>query len=218
MADAIRVESLNIGLPKDEEFHGRKVRTGMCKTPISEALQLWQLGFEGDGVADLKHHGGADKAACVYILDHYPYWQNILGADLPAAAFGENLSVSGMSEDDVCIGDIFRVGTAVVQVSQPRQPCSTLAVRYDRSDMVKLVVDSGRTGFYFKVLQNGVVRQGDTISLMASDPDRVSVTFANQIFHHDRQNREGIERVLAVPALSESWRQSFQKLKEDVGS
>ena len=129
---------------------------------------------------------------------------------------GENLSVSGMSEDDVCIGDIFRVGTAVVQVSQPRQPCSTLAVRYDRSDMVKLVVDSGRTGFYFKVLQNGVVRQGDTISLIASDPDRVSVTFANQIFHHDRQNREGIDRVLAVAALSASWRESFQKLKENA--
>jgi MOSC domain-containing protein YiiM len=218
LADKILVESLNIGLPKDEVFHGKKVRTGICKAPVSKALQLGQLGLEGDGVADLKHHGGADKAVCVYILDHYPYWQEVLGAALPAAAFGENLSVSSMKEDDVCIGDIFRVGTALVQVSQPRQPCSTLAARYDRSDMVKLVVDSGHTGFYFKVLQNGVVRQGDRISLIESDPDRVSVTFANRIFHHDKRNREGIEKMLAVPALSESWRQSFQKLKEGLAS
>lgn len=216
MADKILVESLNIGHPKDEVFHGKKIRTGICKVPVSEALQLGQLGLEGDGVADLKHHGGVDKAVCVYPLDHYPYWQEILGAELPAAAFGENLSVSGMKEDEVCIGDIFRVGTALAQVSQPRQPCSTLAARYDRSDMVKLVVDSGRTGFYFKVLQNGVVRQGDQISLTESDPNQVSITFANQIFHHDKRNREGIEKVLAVPALSQSWRQSFQILRESA--
>lgn len=216
MTDTMRVESLNIGLPKEEVFHGKKVRTGMCKVPVSEALQLGQLGFERDGVADLKHHGGADKAACVYSADHYPYWRNVLGQDLPPAAFGENLSVSGLNEDDVCIGDIFRVGTALVQVSQPRQPCSTLAARYNRSDMVKLVVDSGRTGFYFKVLQNGAVRQGDRISLIQIDPDRVSITLANRIFHHDKRNREGIERVLAVPALSESWRESFQKLKDNA--
>jgi MOSC domain-containing protein YiiM len=121
-----------------------------------------------------------------------------------------------MKEDEVCIGDIFRVGTALAQVSQPRQPCSTLAARYDRNDMVKLVVDSGRTGFYFKVLQNGVARRGDQISLIESDPNQVSITFANNIFHHDKRNREGIEKVLAVPALSQSWRQSFQKLREDA--
>ena len=216
MADKILIESLNIGNPKDEIFHGKKIRTGICKVPVSEALQLGKLGLEGDGVANLKHHGGVDKAVCIYMVDHYPYWQEILGVALPPAAFGENLSVSGMNEDDVCIGDIFRVGTALAQVSQPRQPCSTLAARYDRNDMVKLVVDSGRTGFYFKVLQDGVVRRGDQISLTESDPNRVSVTFANQIFHHDRRNREGIEKVLAVPALSQSWRQSFQKLRESA--
>jgi MOSC domain-containing protein YiiM len=208
------IESLNIGMPKDEVFHGKKIRTGLCKAPISKALKLGQFGFEGDGVADTKHHGGADKAICVYPVDHYPYWQEILGAELPAAAFGENLSVSGMKEDEVCVGDIFQVGTAVAQVSQPRQPCSTLAMRYNRSDMVKLVVDSGRTGFYFKVLQEGIVGTGDRISLVENDPNRVSVTFANQIFHHDRRNRRGIEKVLAVPALSQSWRQSFQNLRE----
>jgi MOSC domain-containing protein YiiM len=193
------IESLNIGMPKDEVFHGKKIRTGLCKAPISKALKLGQFGFEGDGVADTKHHGGADKAICVYPVDHYPYWQEILGAELPAAAFGENLSVSGMKEDEVCVGDIFQVGTAVAQVSQPRQPCSTLAMRYNRSDMVKLVVDSGRTGFYFKVLQEGIVGTGDRISLVENDPNRVSVTFANQIFHHDRRNRRGIAAIISEP-------------------
>ena len=208
------IQMLNISLPKKELFHGKEFMTGMCKKPVTIPLVLTKQGFEGDGVGDLKHHGGSDKAVCVYAIDHYEYWEKILRRKMPDAAFGENLSVTDMKEDDICIGDIYRVGMATVQVSQPRQPCSTLAARYGREDFVKLVVDSGRTGFYFRVLEGGRVKASDGIFLVEQDLRRVSIAFANRIYHHERKNRKGIEKVLAVPALSESWQKSFQELKE----
>ncbi len=208
------VESLNVGLPKKEIFDGKEIITGICKGPVSVSLHLGKLGFDGDGVADTKNHGGPDKAVCVYSLDHYPYWGELLGIKLPPAAFGENLSVSNLKEEEVCIGDIFLLGTAAVQISQPRQPCRTLAARYGRNDLVKLVVNSGFTGFYFRVLQEGIVEMGTPLVLMEKDPHEISVAFANRIFHHDRKNREGIESVLAIPALSEAWQRSLRKIRE----
>lgn len=208
------IQSLNIGLPKKELFHGKEFITGICKQPVTGPLFLTKLGLEGDGVGDRKNHGGTDKAVCVYSLDYYEYWEKALGTKLPTAAFGENFSVSGMKENEICIGDVFKAGSAVLQVSQPRQPCSTLAARHGRIDFVKLVVDSDLTGFYFRVLEEGAVKAGDGIDLIEPDPRRVSITFANHIFHHDRKNREGIEKVLAVPALSGSWQKSFQELRQ----
>jgi MOSC domain-containing protein YiiM len=208
------IHSLNVGLPTKELFFGKEVITGCCKKPVSGSVHLRQTGFVGDGVADLKHHGGLDKAVCAYGTNHYPYWESILRIVLPPAPFGENLSLSNLNEAEVCIGDIFQVGTSVVQISQPRQPCATLALRYGRSDMVKLIVDSGRTGCYFRVLEQGSVRSGDAVILRQRDHHGISVSFANRIYHCDRRNREGIAKVLAVAALSESWRESFIKLRE----
>lgn len=210
------IQSLNTGLPKKESFHGREFITGMCKQPVRGPLLLTRLGFEGDGVGDRKHHGGFDKAVCVYSLVHYPHWEAVLGIALPEAAFGENFSLSAMREEDVCIGDIFKAGSAIVQVSQPRQPCTTLAARYGRADFVKLVSDSGRTGFYFKVLEEGRVEAGDRLSVIERDVRRVSISFANQIWYRDRENRQGLETVLGVPALSEAWRKSFGELLQKV--
>ena len=130
----LSIESLNVGLPRKEHFFGKEVLTGICKQPVNGSVNLRTLGFEGDGVADGKHHGGQDKAVCVYSLEHYPYWEKTLGIQMPVAAFGENLTVSHMHEDDICIGDVFRLGSALVQVSQPRQPCRTLAARYGNID------------------------------------------------------------------------------------
>jgi MOSC domain-containing protein YiiM len=206
------VKALNIGLPKREIFSTKELVTGICKQPVAGAVFLSKQGFEGDGVGDRKHHGGNDKAVCVYSFDHYPYWESKLGNTMPAAAFGENLSIAGMHEDDVCIGDVYRIGTAEVQVSQPRQPCGTLAARYGREDLVKLVVDSGRTGCYCRVIREGEVRTGDVVMVVERDIRAVSITFANTIFHRDRKNREGIMKVLSLPALSESWQRSFQEL------
>ena len=208
------VKFLNIGLPKQEVFFGKELTTGICKKPVSGPLVLTPQGFAGDGVGDRRHHGGSDKAVCVYSLDHYPYWERILGIPLPQAAFGENLSMSGMEEDSVCIGDRYLIGTAEVQVSQPRQPCGTLAARYGREDFVKLVQDSGRTGFYFKVVKEGTVQAGDAVTLIEQDDRKVSVAFANQVFYRERKNRGAIEKVLSVPALSATWKKSFQELQE----
>ena len=208
------IKALNIGLPKKEVFLGKEFITGMCKKPVSGPLLLTKLGFEDDGVGDRKHHGGADKAVCVYSLDHYGYWKGILGTPMPEAAFGENFSVTGLQEGEIHIGDVFRAGSALVQVSQPRQPCSTLAARYGRSDFAKLVSDSDRTGFYLKVLEEGKVKAGDSLDPVERDSRLVSISFANHVWYHDRKNREGIEKVLSVPALSEAWRKSFLELKE----
>jgi len=208
------IESLNVALPRKEIFSGREILTGICKSAVSGPLLLKKLGFEGDGVGDLRYHGGPDKAVCVYSKEHYPYWEKILGITLPPAAFGENLTVSHLHEEDVCIGDIFQLGTAVVQLSQPRQPCKTLAARYDRSDMVKLVRNSGRTGFYCRVLEEGMVEKGSPFVLKERDPLGITVAFANHIYHHDNGNCEGLKKVLEVPALSESWQRSFRALIE----
>jgi MOSC domain-containing protein YiiM len=208
------IESLNIGLPRTEVFFGKEVRTGFCKSPAAGPARLTKLGFEGDGAADREHHGGADKAVCVYSTEHHSYWESVLGIKLPPAPFGENLSVSGLQEDDICIGDVFRAGTAFLQISQPRQPCRTLAARYGRNDMLKFMVDSGLTGFYFRVLEEGTVKERDELILRERDSRGVTISFASNIYHHDRRNGGAVERVLSVPALSESWRRSFHKLRE----
>ncbi|MHB8844698.1 MAG: MOSC domain-containing protein [Nitrospirota bacterium] len=208
------IKSLNIGKPKQELFYGKAFLTGMCKQPVRGEIALSRHGFEGEGVGDSRHHGGEDKAVCVYSLDHYPYWRSALDSEMPAAAFGENLSVEKLQEDEICIGDRYRIGTALVQVSQPRQPCTTLAARYNREDLIKLVRDSGRTGFYFRVMTEGRVQTGDNLVLIERDSRGVTVSYANSIFYHDRSNCAGLERVLAVPALSDSWKRSFRELLE----
>jgi MOSC domain-containing protein YiiM len=209
------IESLNIGLPKKETFHGKTIHTGIGKRPVLGSQHLKKLGFDGDGVADLKNHGGQDKAVCVYGLDHYPYWEELLGTKLSPPAFGENLSFSHLKEDDVCLGDTFQLGTAVVQISQPRQPCKTLAALYGRNDLVKLVVNSGYTGFYFRVLKEGVVEAGTTMVLIEKEYHQISVAFANHIYHHERKNRAGVESILAVSTLSDSWKRDLRKLIEN---
>lgn len=210
--------SLNIGTPKTETFHGKEVVTGLCKLPVQARLVLTKTGFVGDGVQDKKHHGGEDKAVCAYSGDHYPHWETVLGEKLPPAAFGENLTVAGLREEDIHLGDCFRLGNALLQVSQPRQPCKTLAARYGRNDFVKLVVDAGSTGFYFRVLEEGTVGPTDRLEPVSQDPKKVSIAYANRIYHHDRENRAGIETVLVVPALSASWRKSFQELLKNCAA
>ena len=208
----MKIKSLNIGMPRQEIFSGKKITTGLCKQPTTKETPLTVAGFVGDDSHDTKHHGGEDKAVCAYSIDHYPYWQEILGSKLPEAPFGENLAISGIKEEDICIGDIFAVGSATLQISQPRQPCKTLAARFARNDFVKLVVDSGFTGFYFRVLQEGSIKAGDHITLIEKDPLGITVTFANRTYHHDRHNKTAIKQVLEVPALSDSWRKSFTEL------
>ena len=211
MANEYQLLSLNIGLPKEVIYGGKVIHTGINKKQVKEPVYLSFVKFNGDGQADLVHHGGVDKAVCVYTGDHYPYWEKELNQDLVYGAFGENITVSGMSEEDVCIGDTFELGQAIVQVTQPRQPCFKLAKKYNIPKLPLYFQETGYTGFYFRVLKEGWVSSVDTLKRLQSDPKGVSVAFANRIMHKEKQNIEGVKRILEVNALSNSWRKSFEK-------
>ena len=211
MANEYQLLSLNIGLPKEVTYGGKVIHTGINKKQVKEPVYLSFVKFNGDGQADLVHHGGVDKAVCVYTGDHYPYWEKELNQDFVYGAFGENITVSGMSEEDVCIGDTFELGQAIVQVTQPRQPCFKLAKKYNIPKLPLYFQETGYTGFYFRVLKEGWVSSVDTLKRLQSDPKGVSVAFANRIMHKEKQNIEGVKRILEVNALSNSWRKSFEK-------
>lgn len=207
----ITIVSINIGKPTTMSFKESELFTGIFKSPTKEPLYLSRLNFDGDGQADLVHHGGKDKAVCVYSYEHYPYWERNLNRPLVQGAFGENLTVTGMLENDVCIGDIYHLDEAIVQVSQPRQPCHKLAKKYDTVDLPIRVQNTGYTGFYFRVLKEGKVSQTNGIILLERHPKEISVAFANQIMHHEKDNVDGIFRLLEVEELSQNWRTTFEK-------
>ncbi|WP_121642132.1 MOSC domain-containing protein [Bacillus vallismortis] len=208
------VLSLNLGKPQTLEYDGRKIETGIMKQPAASAIMLYRENFEGDGQADLMNHGGPDKAVCVYPAEHYPFWEDFLLRPLPSAAFGENLTVMGLTEENVCIGDVFQLDEAVVQVSQPRQPCVKLAKKFGVKEMVLKVQQTGYTGFYFRVLEEGRVAPGAKLELLSRGEKDISVQFANRIKYHDVNNLAAIERILSEDTLSESWRASFLKKRD----
>lgn len=207
----VEILSINVGKPIQVQFHQKEVSTGIYKTPVEEPLFLSYLNFAGDGQADLAHHGGREKAVCVYSYEHYPYWEKVLQKTLDYGAFGENLTIRGLLETEVCIGDVFQLGEAVVQVSQPRQPCYKLSLKYGLTDMPLKVQDTGFTGFYFRVLEEGVVSRADGLTKIHSHPKAITVDYANHIMHRDKNNIEGIQRILEVEELSVNWRNTFMK-------
>jgi MOSC domain-containing protein YiiM len=159
----MKLISVNVGLPREVTWKGKTVTTGTFKEPISDRVMLRSLNLDGDGQADLTVHGGLDKAVYVYPFEHYEYWRGELpDTDLPLGIFGENFTTTGLKEEDVNIGDRFGIGTVNLMVTQPRLPCYKLGIRFGRTDMVKRFLASRRTGFYFRVLQEGEVGAGDT--------------------------------------------------------
>lgn len=211
-----KIISINIGMPILIDFKGKQIQTGINKQPIFAPVYLSTLNFEGDGQADLVHHGGKDKAVCVYPFDHYRYWEETLDRELDYGAFGENITLTGLCEADVAIGDIFQLGEAIVQVSQPRQPCFKLAARYDRKNLPIRIEETGFTGYYFRVLKEGWVSHTSTIKVVKRHPKRMTVQYANTIMHHDKNNVEAIKEILAVDELSTSWRTAFMKRLNEV--
>jgi MOSC domain-containing protein YiiM len=165
----MRIVSLNVGLPSAQRYEGREVITGGAKKPVSRAVLRFG-NFDGDRQADLANHGGLEKAVCVYPFDHYPYWSRQLGRDLKPGAFSKNLTVFGAIETEVCVGDVFRIGGARVQVSQPRMPCSKLAGKNGSKMLPKLIAIVGYTGFYMRVLSEGVVAAGESFDLERAHP------------------------------------------------
>ncbi|MDF2723813.1 MAG: YflK [Paenibacillus sp.] len=213
----MRVVSLNVGKPQPMHYEGGVIETGIGKEPAAAGLvALTATQLEGDGQADRINHGGPDKAVCVYAFEHYSYWERELHRKLAYGAFGENLTVLGLTEDQVCIGDIYSIGDVVLQVSQPRQPCHKLAKKYNLPDLPARVQQTGYTGFYFRVLQTGMLDRSLPFVLEQRHPLGITIDFANDVKYRDKRNRTAIQAMLANEALSESWRVSFQnRLTED---
>ncbi|MFC0215201.1 MOSC domain-containing protein [Paenibacillus chartarius] len=202
--------SIQIGKPQPLRYRDQAVMSAINKTGVTGSVYLSEVNFDGDAQADLVNHGGQDKAVNAYCAEHYPYWAKRLQRDLVHGAFGENVTVSGMTEDIVCIGDTFRLGEAVVQISQPRQPCFKLGAKHNEPEMPVWVQETGYTGYYFRVLKPGNVTPGTPTELIERHPAGITVAFANRIKYFDKNDREALELLAGLPVLAEAWRSSFQ--------
>ena len=208
----LQVVSVNVGRPRRVRYRDREVESAIWKTPVDHPVHVGRLNLEDDAQADLSVHGGADKAVYAYPAEHYDYWRAELPeADLGFGAFGENLTVRGLSEAAVCIGDRYRIGTGELVVTQPRMPCYKLAVRFDRADMVRRFLRSGRTGFYLAVDREGTIVSGDAIAPLAAPRPSLTIAEVVALYANDLENQELLERAATLPSLPESWRSYFQK-------
>ena len=209
----MKIISINIASPSLVSLDGgpKKYKSGIFKTPVSGPIFLDHLGLKGDGVGDTKIHGGEDLALCVYCVEHLSYWNEKLNRKLESGSLGENLSVEGMLETDVNIGDIFEVGSAQVQISQPRQPCHKLNKVFNDQSMACSIKKTGFSGYYLRVLKPGLVEPGDTINLFHKDPSEFSVEKANALLRKGGINIQYMEELISHPALSSDWREMIQK-------
>jgi len=212
------VRSIQVGIPHDlppehlDDQPAHPWSTGIFKRPVRGPVRLHQQNLEGDGQADLIHHGGLDKAICVYPSEHWFHWSSILPQQQPIGGeFGENFTLEGLTEADVCIGDVFSVGSAIVQISQPRQPCWKLARRWQIKDLAVQVQQTGFTGWYFRVLQEGVVESNRPLRLLERPYPEWTVTTANRIMHHEQDNLSAAEHLSLCPLLSSSWQQTLRQ-------
>ena len=208
----MKLISVNVGRPQLVMRNGEPVSTAIFKQPIEGRVALRTLNLDGDRQADLSVHGGPTKAVYVYPAEHYEYWRHEFPEmDLPFGMFGENFSVTGLSESNLNIGDQFRVGTATVMVSEPRLPCYKLGIRFGRTDIIKRFLVSERTGFYLAVLEEGDVGVGDEIQLVNRNEPSVSVNEVTRLYSRERGNVELLRRAIAVEALPDSWRTYFKE-------
>jgi MOSC domain-containing protein YiiM len=206
----IKLVSVNTGVPREVIWHGRTVTTAIYKQPVKGRVALLTLNLEGDRQADLRVHGGKDKAVYCYPVEHYGYWRRELpGRELPMAVFGENFTIDGLLEDSVHVGDQFAVGSAEIVATQPRMPCYKLGVRFESDDMVRRFLTSRRTGFYFAVASEGEVGIGDEVKLITPDPNAVPVSEITRLYVTKRYSQDEVasaRRALGVTALPESWK------------
>jgi MOSC domain-containing protein YiiM len=208
---ALQVKAVNTGKPQKILYKGKEVLTSIYKTPVEHKVYVTADHIKGDEQADLVHHGGKDKAICVYPYEHYSYWEEKFKKPLQYGAFGENVTMTGLLEDQVFIGDIYQVGDAVVQVSQPRQPCYKLSAKHNIHDLAVLVQQTGFTGFYFRVLTEGNISSDSEVKLIKKHPKSITVSFANNIMHHEKDNAAAIKQLAALDELSNDWKQTFLK-------
>ncbi len=215
----MKILSLQVGRPAEhvsqlKDGQGAAWVSSIWKTTTLARVRLEREDLEGNTQADLKNHGGPDKAVCCYASEHYAHWRATLDtpeAEFPHGAFGENWTLSGMTEDAVCIGDVYAAGTARVQVSQPRMPCWKLGRRWERPSFPLEVSGSGRTGYYFRVLEPGEVGAGDVLTLTERPLPLWTVASVNRAMYVDKDDAELAETLSRLPQLAEAWRRPFRR-------
>jgi ferredoxin-NADP reductase/MOSC domain-containing protein YiiM/ferredoxin len=208
-----RLLSVNAGLPRDVTWNGKTVRTAVWKFPVKGRRMVRRLNIDGDAQADLAGHGGEQRAVFVYQMDSYHYWERFLGRnDFTYGQFGDNFTIEDLADNEVCIGDRYRIGHALFEVTQPRVTCYRVGIRMNESRMPALLVAHRRPGFYFRVLQEGEVGAGDDIVKVADGPERMTVADIDALLYLPGHSREELERALRIPALSTGWQTSFEAI------
>jgi MOSC domain-containing protein YiiM len=212
-----RLLSVNVGLPRDIEWKDRTVHTGIWKSPVHGRCPVRRLNLDGDGQGDRAGHGGEQRAIYVYQIESYRYWQeqlkrSDLGDPKSFGQFGENFTIESLSDDVVCIGDRYKIGSALFEVTQPRVTCYRVGIRMNEPRMPALLTSSGRPGFYFRVLEEGEVGAGDEIVKVAEAKERMTVAEINALLYSPNHPRGLLERALRIEALSPGWRGSFEAL------
>jgi ferredoxin-NADP reductase/MOSC domain-containing protein YiiM len=214
-----RLLSVNVGLPRDVTWKGKTIRTSVWKSPVTGRRMVRKLDIDGDAQADLAGHGGEQRAVFVYQMDSYHYWEHFLSrSDFTFGQFGENFTVDGLADNEVCIGDRFRIGDAIFEVTQPRVTCYRVGIRTNEPRMPALLVEHHRPGFYFRVLQEGEVGAGDDIVKIADGTERISVADVDALLYLPGASSEQLQRVLRIPALSKGWQGSFQAMLQQDSS
>ncbi|SHN28111.1 MOSC domain-containing protein [Gracilibacillus kekensis] len=212
-----RIFSLNVGKPKIYQLEGKDIRTGFIKKPIYKPSFLTLTGFEEDGQADLINHGGEEKALLLYPKDHYLFWNKQYNKTFSYPAFGENITIEGLTEKDVFIGDTFQLGEAKIQVSQPRQPCYKIAKTHGIKEMPAVVTETGYSGFYFRVLKEGTVKPTDELKKIKEDRNRVTSFEIFDCLFHDRKNKQRMQNYLQLTGLAANVKATLQKRIDKLG-
>lgn len=208
----MKLISLNVGLPRIVESNGEPVMTGIFKEPKHGPVMLRTLNLDGDRQADLTVHGGVSKAVYAYPVEHYEFWRRELPEmKLPYGMFGENFTTEGMVEDALNVGDRFRVGEAELMVTEPRLPCYKLGIKFGRTEIIRRFLQSRRTGFYFAVVKEGEVEAGNEIELLRRDLNDITIADITRLYAFEKDDLETLRRAVKLEALSDSWREYFQK-------
>lgn len=204
------VASLHVGIPRSESRRSGTLFTGGAKASVPGAMLRFD-GFEGDGVADRRHHGGPDRTACVYPAEHYAWWNSVHGYELLFGAFSENLTVEGVREEEICIGDIVRIGEALTQVTLPRDPCPTIDRITDIPSLHRLARESGKCGFHMRTLEEGLVRAGDSFELVERNPERISVAAVLDLYHGRSADRALRKKLQNMPEFADEGKRELTR-------
>jgi len=207
----MRIVAVSVGRPQIIVRDGKQFSSAINRRTVEGPIEATAVGLIGDRVSDDRHHGGPDRAMCCYPREHYPFWQDRLGRELPLPSFGENLTTEGLVESETCVGDVLQIGDVMVQVSQPRQPCFKLAAKHGNAALPAWITELGYTGFYVRVLRPGLIAPGAAVALIDRRHPDWTVARMMQVIHGDRSDPRALEALLEIDELSASWRKLIRR-------